>query len=118
LPPSDLRREFLRRVATLIAGLASTGSARTTDTIELRGNQMESPIDVVRIFCAAWSANVATAELAKFFTDDAVYHNIPLDPVTGKAAIANNIASFIRPGAPGIENIEFRVVNIAANGPS
>ena len=25
--------------------------------------------------------------------------------------------TFIRPGAPGIERIEFRVINIAANGP-
>jgi len=47
----------------------------------------------------------------------AVYHNIPLAPVTGREAIANNIASFIRPGAPGIEGIQFRVINIAANGP-
>jgi limonene-1,2-epoxide hydrolase len=78
---------------------------------------MESPIDVVRRFCAAWSANVVTAELVAFFTDDAVYHNIPLDPVNGKAAIAHNISSFIRPGAPGVESIEFRVINIAANGP-
>jgi limonene-1,2-epoxide hydrolase len=30
---------------------------------------------------------------------------------------SNNIASFIRPGAPGIEGIQFRVINIAANGP-
>ena len=78
---------------------------------------MESPIDVVRRFCAAWSDNVATAELAAFFTEDAVYHNIPMAPVTGKKAIADNIASFIRPGAPGIESIQFRVINIAANGP-
>ena len=41
----------------------------------------------------------------------------PLTPITGREAIANTIASFIRPGAPGIESIEFRVVNIAANGP-
>ncbi|MCW2625023.1 limonene-1,2-epoxide hydrolase family protein, partial [Mycobacterium sp.] len=27
------------------------------------------------------------------------------------------ISSFIRPGPPGIEGIEFRVINIAANGP-
>ena len=27
------------------------------------------------------------------------------------------IDSFIRPGPPGIEGIDFRVVNIAANGP-
>ncbi|AKU98378.1 hypothetical protein AKJ09_05042 [Labilithrix luteola] len=78
---------------------------------------MESPIEVVRRFCAAWSNNIGAAELAAFFTDDAVYHNIPLAPVTGRDAIANNIATFIRPGAPGIESIEFRVINIAANGP-
>ena len=78
---------------------------------------MESPIDVVRGFCAAWSDNLGAAELAAFFTDDAVYHNIPLAPVTGREAIAKTIASFIRPGAPGIESIEFRVINIAANGP-
>jgi limonene-1,2-epoxide hydrolase len=78
---------------------------------------MESPIEVVRRFCAAWSNNLGAAELAAFFTDDAVYHNIPLQPVIGREAIAKTIASFIRPGAPGIESIDFRVINIAANGP-
>jgi limonene-1,2-epoxide hydrolase len=78
---------------------------------------MESPIELVRRFCAAWSDNVGAAELASFFTDDAVYHNIPLAPITGREAIASTIASFIRPGAPGIEAIDFRVINIAANGP-
>ena len=78
---------------------------------------MESPIEVVRRFCAAWNADVGAAELAAFFTDDAVYHNIPLAPVSGRAAIANNFASFIRPGAPGIESLHLRVVNIAASGP-
>jgi limonene-1,2-epoxide hydrolase len=38
-------------------------------------------------------------------------------PINGRAAIAKNIASFIRPGAPGIEAIQFRVINIAASGP-
>ena len=84
---------------------------------------MESPIEVVRGFCAAWSDNLGAAELAAFFTDAAVYHNIPLAPVTGREAIANNIATFIRPGkaaAPGVvpvESIDFRIINIAANGP-
>src|SRR5690242_5777671 len=90
---------------------------RSANQIDRRRSQMESPIEVVRRFCAAWSANIGAAELAAFFTDDAVYHNIPLAPVTGREAIANNIASFIRPGAPGIESIQFRVINIAANGP-
>ena len=78
---------------------------------------MESPIEVVRRFCTAWSENLGATELAAFFTEDAVYFNIPLTPVTGREAIAKTIASFIRPGAPGIESIEFRVINIAANGP-
>jgi hypothetical protein len=66
---------------------------------------MESPIEVVRRFCAAWSEDIGAEELAAFFTDDAVYHNIPLAPVSGREAIANTIASFIRPGPPGIEGI-------------
>jgi len=90
---------------------------RSANQIDRRRNQMENPIEVVRRFCAAWSDNVGAAELAAFFTDDAVYHNIPLAPVTGREAIANAIASFIRPGAPGIETIEFGIINIAANGP-
>ena len=78
---------------------------------------MESPIEVVRRFCAAWSDNIVATELAAFFTDDAVYHNIPLAPVSGRKAIENNFASFIRPGPPGIETLHLRIINIAANGP-
>ena len=78
---------------------------------------MESPIEVVRRFCAAWSANMGAAELAAFFTEDAVYHNIPLAPINGRQDIADAITSVLRPGPPGIEGIEFRVINIAANGP-
>ena len=62
-------------------------------------------------------SHLGAEDLAAFFTDDAVYHNIPFEPVTGRENIADNIASFIRPGPPGIERIEFRVINIAASGP-
>jgi limonene-1,2-epoxide hydrolase len=78
---------------------------------------MESPIEVVRRFCAAWSDDMATEDLAAFFTDDAVYHNVPMEPVVGRAAIADTFATLIRPGPPGIESIDFRVINIAAEGP-
>ena len=54
---------------------------------------------------------------ADLFTDDAVYHNIPQAPVSGRQNIATTISSFLRPGPPGIESIDFRVINIAANGP-
>ena len=83
---------------------------------------MESPIELVRRFCAAWSDNIAAADLAAFFTDDAVYHNMQMPPVIGREAIEENIVSFIRPGAavPGVVpvmSIDFRIINIAANGP-
>src|SRR6266850_7380418 len=122
--PHVSRRSFmLAAAATAGAGIVSSvglalmGARPSANQIDRRRSQMENPIEVVRRFCAAWSDNVGAAELAAFFTDDAVYHNIPLAPVTGRKAIANTIASFIRPGAPGIESIEFRVINIAANGP-
>jgi phosphinothricin acetyltransferase len=62
---------------------------------------MQSPIEVIRAFCAACSEDKSARELAEFFTDDAVYHNIPLDPVTGKDDIENTIATFIRQAASG-----------------
>ena len=78
---------------------------------------MEKPIEVVRRFCAAWGNDLGAEELAAFFTDDAVYHNIPMAPVIGRENIAKNIATFIRPGAPGIVGIKFRLINIVASGP-
>ena len=69
------------------------------------------PIQVVRDFCAAWPA-VDLDAITAFFADDAVYHNIPVDPVTGKEAIRSTIAGF----TAGVESIEFRIDNIAAVG--
>ena len=124
------RRAFMRAAAATgsagilsAVGLALMGARPSPTTIKSWRSQMEKPIELVRRFCAAWGNNMATAELAAFFTDDAVYHNIPFEPVTGREAIAKYIDSFIRPGkaaAPGVvpvESIDFRIVNIAANGP-
>ena len=74
-------------------------------------NENETPIEVVRRFCAAWS-NVEPDDIAAFFTDDAVYHNIPMDPITGRDTIKTFIAGF----AGGAEQIDFRVRNIVADG--
>jgi limonene-1,2-epoxide hydrolase len=118
---SPSRREFLYAMGgagiVSAAGLPLMGARRSATKIDHRRSQMESPIELVRKFCAAWSNDVAAAELAAFFTDDAVYHNIPLAPVSGREAIAHNFASFVRPGAPGIESLHLRIINIAANGP-
>ena len=78
---------------------------------------MESAIEVVRRFCFAWSEGMEADALAAFFTDDAVYHNIPLAPVGGREAIANNFVTFILPGPPGVEGLDLRIVNIAVDGP-
>ena len=74
-------------------------------------NDNETPIELVRRFCAVWSS-VNPDEIAEFFTDDAVYHNIPMDPITGRDAIQTFIAGF----AGGAKQINFRVNNIVADG--
>ena len=75
-------------------------------------NDTETPIEIVRRFCSAWS-HVDPDEIAGYFTDDAVYHNIPMDPITGRDAIKSFIAGF----AGSAEQIDFRVRNIVADGP-
>ena len=44
---------------------------------------MAEPIDIVRDFCAACEAGDIDAIL-EFFTDDAVYHNIPVAAGAGQ----------------------------------
>jgi limonene-1,2-epoxide hydrolase len=66
---------------------------------------------VVRDFCAAWSRRDAD-ELLAFFTDDAVYHNIPMPPMQGKAAIREVFNLFLPPS----ETIEFEVRHLASSG--
>jgi limonene-1,2-epoxide hydrolase len=70
------------------------------------------PIDVVRRFCDSWADGDIDA-LAEFFTDDAVYHNIPLDPVIGRDAIKATIAGF----TANAKGVEFRVHHAVADGP-
>jgi limonene-1,2-epoxide hydrolase len=72
----------------------------------------ESPIEVVQRFCAEVSKLDLDA-FGDFFADDAVYHNIPVDPVTGIDAIKSTIEGF----TTGVEKLEFVVHNIAADGP-
>jgi limonene-1,2-epoxide hydrolase len=71
----------------------------------------EQPIDTVRRFCEAWGTKDLDAIIA-FFSDDAVYHNIPLAPVVGPDQIRTTIEGF----SGGVEKIVFRVDNIAADG--
>ena len=71
----------------------------------------ETPLDLVRRFCDAWSGGDLDAIVA-YFTDDAVYHNIPIDPVTGRETIKATIAWF----TAAVDKVEFRVHHIVADG--
>ncbi len=70
-----------------------------------------TPEDVVRRFCQA-VARRDVQELAAFFTEDAVYHNIPLAPLTGRDAIAATLGQFIGPAS----HAEFEIIGLAVTG--
>jgi limonene-1,2-epoxide hydrolase len=74
-------------------------------------NDTQSPIAVVEEFCAAWALGEADA-LARFFANDAIYHNMPIDPIVG----VDNITTFIASFAGGAQSIEFKVHHIVAQG--
>ena len=71
----------------------------------------EQPIEIVRRFCEAWGSKDLDAIVA-FFSEDAVYHNIPLAPVVGPDQIRATIEGF----SGGVDKIVFRVDNIVADG--
>jgi limonene-1,2-epoxide hydrolase len=68
-------------------------------------------IELIRRFCAAWE-RADIGELLSFFTDDAIYHNMPVQPVQGKDAIKGLIEQFMAP----FERAEFEIKQIAATG--
>jgi limonene-1,2-epoxide hydrolase len=62
------------------------------------------PSDVVTEFCKLW-ANPDPEQILSRFTDDAVYHNIPMPPAEGKEAIKGFLALML----DGFDGIDFRV---------
>jgi len=60
---------------------------------------------LVRDFMAAWERR-DTAFILDCFTDDAVYHSMPLTPIVGKAAIAAWVKGFedVPPGRLEVRN--------------
>ncbi|MFE6859471.1 limonene-1,2-epoxide hydrolase family protein [Nocardia sp. NPDC057668] len=70
-----------------------------------------SPEALVTAFCAEWLTGTPES-IAEYFHDDAIYHNIPMAPLLGKAAILEFLRGFI--GAFG--GIEFTIHHQSANG--
>jgi limonene-1,2-epoxide hydrolase len=66
---------------------------------------------IVTDFCNAWPRKNVD-ELLAFFTDDAVYHNIPLESAKGKDAIRGVINTFL----PMARSLQFKVLHSAGNG--
>ena len=68
-------------------------------------------LETVRRFCEAFSRRDPD-EILNFFTDDAVYHNIPLAPLTGREEIASTLEQFIGPAT----RVEFELIGLATHG--
>src|SRR6516162_5190232 len=73
---------------------------------------MATPIETVTQFCDQVAGGDA-AKAADFFSDDAVYHNIPLDPVTGRDAIRDTIGMFLGMA----DKVWFDTLHIVSDGP-
>ncbi|MCP4038122.1 MAG: limonene-1,2-epoxide hydrolase, partial [bacterium] len=69
---------------------------------------MSANTDLIVDFCKAWS-RLDPAELAGYFTEDGVYHNMPAGPVKGRS----EIEGFIRGFAGSWTQTEWEILNIA-----
>ncbi len=70
----------------------------------------DSAIEIVRAFCHCWDRLDFDA-MSALLHDDIRYHNMPLDPIDGKAAVE----AYLR-GAGPFETCEWELLNIAADG--
>ena len=68
------------------------------------------PETIVREFCAAWPER-DVEKLLGWFTDDALYHNMPMEPVTGKNGIREVLNLFIP-----AEDVEAEITQLATRG--
>jgi limonene-1,2-epoxide hydrolase len=66
---------------------------------------------LVTEFCNLW-ASPDPDQLAAYFTEDAVYHNIPMAPVQGREAIREFIAGFVA----AFDGIDFNVQRQISDG--
>ncbi len=74
---------------------------------------MESNLAVVEAFVAAINEKDIDS-LMEFFAPDAVYHNMPMAPVSGSQAIRQVIERFIGPA----EEVDWQILTIAESGGS
>ena len=73
--------------------------------------QNEDNEAIVRDFITAWS-RLNPSELASYFSEDGVYHNMPSEAVVGRDNIERFIAGFIRPW----ESTDWEIISLLADG--
>ena len=69
-----------------------------------------NPVEVVEAFVAAWNRMDLEAILG-FLHEDILYHNVPVEPLAGKAAVSAYLRS-----RWVFDSIDWEMTNIAANG--
>lgn len=72
---------------------------------------MPTPDELVRDMCRSWS-DPDPDRIAAFFAEDAVYHNIPMEPVVGRAAIRDFLAGFLTT----FDGVDFDIHHQIASG--
>jgi len=70
----------------------------------------KDPETIIREFLASWPER-SVDRFLDFFTDDAIYHNMPLEPVSGKNGIREVLNLFLP-----ADEIEAEIVHLAAHG--
>ncbi len=70
------------------------------------------PTDVVKGLAAAFRKPADVDGIAKWFAEDGVYHNMPDDPLVGRAAIREWLVEMVQP----LRDVEFVFVNMTADG--
>ncbi len=68
---------------------------------------MQTNTEVVRQFINDWS-RLDAARLADYFTEDGIYHNMPIEPVQGRENIEQFIAGFMQ----GWTETHWKIVNL------
>jgi len=66
---------------------------------------------IISEFCKSWS-RLNLDQIMDFFTDDAVYHNVPMKPAVGKDTIRKTIQELLK----GTTWLEFKILHTASSG--
>ncbi|MEO1933661.1 MAG: limonene-1,2-epoxide hydrolase family protein [Myxococcales bacterium] len=72
---------------------------------------MEENEQIIRKFIEAWS-RLGPEELASYFAEDGVYHNMPAGPVSGR----ENVEKFIHGFSASWTETTWDLLNIASSG--